>query len=58
MSVVCPVGSAVAIVGSSENENVVTTAERILVDRHWTKKDIRVVARGLASGRTIKVPVG
>ena len=58
MTEVCLIGGAVAIVGGSENDNIVTTAERILVERGWTKKNIRVMAGGLAGGRTIEVPVG
>jgi hypothetical protein len=58
MTVVCLIGSAIAIVGGSENENVVTTAERILVDLDWAKKNIRVMTRSLVGGRTIEVPVG
>lgn len=58
MTVVCPVGSAIAIVCSGENKDVVTATERILVEHNWTKYDIRVVARSLVSGRTIEVPVG
>jgi hypothetical protein len=58
MTVVCLIGSAVAIVGGSENDNVVTTAERILVDCDWTKKNVRVMTGGLIGGRTIEIPVG
>jgi len=58
MAEVCLVGSTVAIVGGSEDKNIVTTAERISVVLDWTKKNIRVMARGLVGGRTIKVPVG
>ena len=58
MTEVCLVGSAVAIVGCRENENVVTTTERILVERNRTQINVRVVARGLVGGGTVKVPVG
>lgn len=58
MAEVCLIGSTVAIVGGSEYKNVVATAERILVERDWMKINIRVMARGLIGGRTIKVPVG
>jgi hypothetical protein len=58
MTEVCLVGSAVAIVGRSENDDVVTTAEGILIECDWVKINIRVVARGLVGGRTIEVPVG
>lgn len=58
MTVVRLVGSAVAVVGRRENENVVTTTERILVERNRTQKNVRVMARGLVSGGTVKVPVG
>lgn len=57
MTEVCPIGSAVAIVGGSENNDIVAPAERVLVERDWTKINIRVMARGLVGGRTIKVPV-
>jgi len=53
-----PVRSAVAVVGRGQNENVVTTAERILVERSRAQKNVRVVARSLVSGGTIEVPVG
>lgn len=58
MTVVRLVGSAVAVVGRRENENVVTTTERILVECNRTQKNVRVVARGLVGGGTVKVPVG
>ena len=58
MTVVCLVGSTVAVVGGSENDDIVTTAERILVVRDWTKINIRVMAGGLVGGGAIKVPVG
>lgn len=58
MAEVCLIGSTVAIVGGSENKNVVATAEGILVERDWMKINIRVMPRGLIGGRTIKVPVG
>lgn len=42
-----------------EDEDVVTTlgAERIRVDSNGLQVDIAVVARGLAGGRTVKVPL-
>jgi hypothetical protein len=58
MTEVCLVGSAVAVIGSREDENVVTTTERISVERDRTQINIRVVARSLVGGGTIKVPVG
>jgi hypothetical protein len=58
MTEICLVGSAVAIVGTSENDNVVTTAEGILIVCDWVKINIRIVAGGLVGGRTIEVPVG
>jgi hypothetical protein len=58
MAEVCLIGSAVAIVGGSENKNIVATAERILVERDRTKNNIRVMAGSLVGGRTIEVPVG
>jgi len=57
MTEICLIGSAVAVVGGSENENVVTTAERVLVECDWTKQNIRIMTGGLVGGRTIEVPV-
>jgi hypothetical protein len=58
MTEVCPVGSAIAVVGCREDDNVVTTTERIFVERDRTQINIRVVTRSLVGGGTIKVPVG
>ena len=58
MTEVCLIGSAVAVVGCREDENIVTTAERISIERDRTQINIRVVARCLVGGGTIKVPVG
>jgi hypothetical protein len=58
MTEVCPIRSAVAIVGGSEDDDIVTTAERIPVERDWTKKNIRIVSGSLVGGRAIEVPVG
>ena len=58
MTVVRPILSTIAIVRRSEDNNVVTTTERIPVDRSWTKDNIGVMARRLIGGGTIKVPVG
>jgi len=58
MTVVRPILTTIAIVRRSEDNNVVTTTERIPVNRSWTKDNIRVMARRLIGGGTIKVPVG
>lgn len=52
------IGGAVAIVGGSKDNNIITTAERIFVEGDWTKVNIRVMARCLVGGGTVKVPVG
>ena len=57
MAEVRPVGSAIAIVGSSENEDIVTTTEGILENGHGTKRNIGIMARGLVGGGAIEVPV-
>ncbi len=58
MAIVGSIGSAIAIVGRSEDKDVVTTTEGILVKDDGTKRNIRVMARGLVGGGTIEVPVG
>jgi hypothetical protein len=58
MAEVRPVRSAIAIVGSSEDEDVVATTEGILVNGDGTKRNIGVIARGLVGGGAIEVPVG
>jgi hypothetical protein len=58
MAEVRPVGSAIAIVGSSEDEYIVTTTEGILVKGDGTKRNVGVMARGLVGGGAIEVPVG
>ena len=57
MPEVRPVRSAIAIVGSSEDEDIVTTTEGILVKGDGLKRNVRVMARGLVGGGTIEVPV-
>jgi hypothetical protein len=58
MTMVRPIGTTIAIIRRSKDNDVVTTTERILENCSWTKVDIRVMARRLIGGRTIKVPVG
>lgn len=50
------VGGAIVVVGLCKNENVVTTAERILEDGSGAEIDVRVISRSLIGGRAIKVP--
>lgn len=56
VTVVCPVGGTVVVVGLCKDENVVTTTEGILEDRRRTEVDIRVVAGCLIGRGAIKVP--
>jgi hypothetical protein len=58
VTIVCPIGTTITIVGRSKNDNVVTTTERIFKYCGWTKVNIRVMARCLAGGGTIEVPIG
>ncbi len=57
MAKVRPIRSAIAIVGSSEDEDIVTTTEGILVKGDGTKRNIGVIAGGLVGGGAIEVPV-
>jgi hypothetical protein len=56
VAVVGPVRGAVVVVGLGENEDVVTTTERIFEDGGGTEVDIGIMTGGLIGGRTIKVP--
>lgn len=56
MAVVGLVGSAIVVVALGKNEDVVTSTERVLEDGSGAKVYIRVVARGLVSGRAVKIP--
>lgn len=50
------VGGTIVVIGLSEDEDIVATAERVLEDSSGTEIDIGVVARSLVGGRTVKVP--
>ena len=56
VTVVSPVRSTIVVVGLSEDEDVVATAEGISEDGSWAKVDIGIVARCLVRGRPIEVP--
>lgn len=56
-TVVGLVRGAVIAVGLSHNEDVVTTAERVLEDGGGAKVDIGVVTRRLSGGRAIEIPL-
>lgn len=56
VTIVCPVGSTVAVVGLCKDKDVFTATEGVLEDRSRTEVDIGVVARRLIGGGAIKVP--
>jgi len=56
VTIVGPVGSTIIVVALGEDEDIVTTTERILEDSGGAQVDIGIVARGLVGGGTIKVP--
>lgn len=56
VTVVGFVGSAVVVVALGEDEDVVTTTEWVFEDGSWPQVDVRVAARSLVGGRTVKVP--
>ena len=56
VAVVGPVGSAIVVVALGKDKDVVTTTEGILEDGSGTEVDVRVVARSLVGGGTVKVP--
>lgn len=56
MTIIGSVGSAVVVVCLGEDEDVVTTAERILEDGSWAEIYIGVMARSLVCRGTVKVP--
>ena len=58
MAVVELVGGAIRIPALGHDENIVAATEGIGENGTWSKVHIRVVARRLASGRTVKVPFG
>jgi hypothetical protein len=58
MAVVRPVRGAIAIVGGSEDEDIVTTTEGVFVKGDGTKRNVGVMARSLVGGGAIEVPVG
>jgi hypothetical protein len=56
VAVVSSVGSAVIVVGLSENKDVVSTAEGVFEDGGGTEVDVGIMAGSLIGRRTIKVP--
>lgn len=58
MAEVRPIRSPIAIVGSSEDDDIVATTERILENSNGTERYVGVMARGLVGGGAIEVPVG
>lgn len=58
MAVVRPIRSAIAIVGGSEDEDIITTTEGVFVISNRTKRYIGVMTRSLVGGGAIEVPVG
>ena len=52
------VGAAVMIPGLAHDKDVFATTKRIGKDGNGAKVDIGVVARSLATGRTIEIPLG
>lgn len=58
VAMVRPIRSAIAVVGGSKDENIVTTTEGVFVIDNRTEGNIGVMARSLVGGGTIEVPVG
>jgi hypothetical protein len=56
MAVVELVRAAIRIPGLAKDKNVVTSAEWVREERDRADVDVRVVTRGLAGGRAVKVP--
>ena len=50
-------GGAIGLEALAQHEDVLSAAERIRGEFNGAKKDLRVVARGLLGGGTIKVPL-
>ena len=57
MAEVRPIRSAIAIVASSEDEDIVTTTEGVFVKGDGMKRNIGIMARSLVGGGAIEVPV-
>ena len=57
VAVVGPVRGAIVVVAFGKDNDVVTTTERVGVVSDGAEVDIRVAARGLVGGRTVKVPL-
>jgi hypothetical protein len=55
-SVVGWVGCPIGIKHLTENEDIVSSPERVINDRGGLKDTIRTISCGLVSGRTIKRP--
>lgn len=58
MAVVVLVGGTIGIPALAKDEDVVSTTERIGEDGDRAEVDIGVLARGLAGGGTVEVPLG
>jgi hypothetical protein len=56
VSVICAVRGSVVVVGFSENENIISTSERILEDGSRPEVNVRIVAGGLVGRRAVEVP--
>jgi len=56
MTVIGPVGSSVAVIRLSKNEDVVPTTERVFENGGRAEINIRIMAWSLIGGGTIKVP--
>ena len=57
VTVVRLVRGAIVVVAFGKDNDVVTTTERVGVVSDGAEVDIRVAARGLVGGRTVKVPL-
>ena len=47
MAIVGAVGSAIVVVGLSEDNDIVSTTEWVFENGSWSEVDVRIVARGL-----------
>ena len=56
VTIVRPVRSAIVVVALREDEDVVTTTERVLEDGGGAEVDVRVATGGLVGGGAVKVP--
>jgi hypothetical protein len=56
VTIVCPVGRAVVVVGCGEDEDVITASEGIFENGSGAQIDVGVVTRRLIGGGTIEIP--